>query len=74
MQCGSLLGNPFYRTAFESQLGMRLLDGSDGHAQFDWHRVITGGESAIRLAQDLALNPELYLELNDAFRPAIVRC
>lgn len=74
VQCGSLLGNAFYRTAFETQLGMRLMAGSEGQADFDWHRVITGGDSAVRLAQDLALDAEAHLRLDAAFRPAILRC
>jgi N-acetylglucosamine kinase-like BadF-type ATPase len=73
VQCGSLIGNPFYRANFEAQLEMRLLSGTDHTVQFDWHRVVTGSESAVRLAQDLLVDPEQYLSLDSSFRPAIVR-
>jgi N-acetylglucosamine kinase-like BadF-type ATPase len=73
VQCGSLIGHPFYRASFEAQLEMRLLSGTDKSVQFDWHRVITGSESAVRLAQDLLVDPDQYLGLDDAFRPAIVQ-
>jgi hypothetical protein len=73
VQCGSLIGNPFYRTSFEAQLEMRLLSGTEHLVQFDWHRVVTGSESAVRLAQDLLVDPEQYLHLDTAFRPAIVQ-
>jgi N-acetylglucosamine kinase-like BadF-type ATPase len=73
VQCGSLLGNPFYRNSFETQLEMRLLSGSEQPARLDWQRVITGGESAVRLAKGLLNDPEQHLGLDDAFRPAIVQ-
>ncbi len=73
VQCGSLIGNPFYRASFEAQLEMRLLSGTEKDVQFDWHRVVTGSESAVRLAQDLLVDPEQYLDLDTAFRPAIVQ-
>jgi N-acetylglucosamine kinase-like BadF-type ATPase len=73
VQCGSLIGNPFYRASFEAQLEMRLLAGTENAAKFDWHRVVTGSESAVRLAQDLLVDPEQYLGLDAAFRPAVVQ-
>lgn len=73
VQCGSLIGNPFYRASFEAQLEMRLLSGDEKTVKFDWHRVVTGSESAVRLAQDLLVDPEQYLSLDTAFRPAIIQ-
>jgi N-acetylglucosamine kinase-like BadF-type ATPase len=73
VQCGSLIGNQFYRASFEAQLEMRLLSGNEQTAKFDWQRVITGGESAVRLAQDLLIDPDQYLRLDSAFRPAVVQ-
>jgi N-acetylglucosamine kinase-like BadF-type ATPase len=73
VQCGSLIGNPFYRSSFEAQLEMRLLAGTDKVAQFDWHRVVAGSESAVRLAQDLLIDPDQYLRLDTAFRPAVIQ-
>ena len=73
VQCGSLIDNTFYRTNFEAQLEMRLLSGSDQMARIEWQRVITGVDAAICLAKDLMVDPERYLALDDAFRPAIVQ-
>lgn len=73
VQCGSLIGNPFYRSSFETQLEMRLLSGTEQPVKFEWQRVVTGSESAVRLAQDLLVDPEQYLGLDSAFRPAIVQ-
>lgn len=74
VQCGSLLANPFYRTAFEAQVTMRLLTlDHEHHARFNWQRVITAGEAVIRLASDLSMDAELYLELDFAFRPAVLQ-
>jgi N-acetylglucosamine kinase-like BadF-type ATPase len=73
VQCGSLISNAFYRASFESQLEMRLLSGNDRPPKFEWQRVVTGSESAVRLAQDLLTDPEQYLSLDPAFRPAIVQ-
>jgi N-acetylglucosamine kinase-like BadF-type ATPase len=74
VQCGSLIGNPFYRTSFETHLEMRLLSGAGQTAQLDWQRVITGGESAVRLANDLVIDPEQYMDMDSAFRPAVLQC
>jgi len=73
VQCGSLLSNQFYRTVFETQLEMRLLPGFADRAQFDWHRVITGGDAAVQLAQDLAEDASQHLKLDLSFRPAVVQ-
>ncbi len=73
VQCGSLLGNSFYRNIFEKHLEMRLLPGSDEQVLFDWHRVITGGEAAVQLAQDIAMDASRYLHIGLAFRPAVVQ-
>lgn len=71
VQCGSLLANEFYRSSFESQLEMRLLSDNENKASFNWQRVITGGEAAVRLAGDLASALDRLLALGRTFRPAI---
>jgi N-acetylglucosamine kinase-like BadF-type ATPase len=73
VQCGSLLGNQFYRTAFEAQIAMRLLVPDHKQAQFDWHRVITAGDATVQLARDLSACADQYLELDQAFRPAVLQ-
>jgi N-acetylglucosamine kinase-like BadF-type ATPase len=73
VQCGSLIGNPFYRSSFEAQLEMRLLSGSEKGVEFKWQRVVTGSEAAVQLAQDLLVDPEQYLGIDRGFRPAVVQ-
>lgn len=73
VQCGSLLGNSFYRKSFESRIEMRLLSGTTRRAQIEWHRVATGGDAAVQLARDVeAGSASDLLRLDLAFRPAIV--
>lgn len=72
VQCGSLLGNAFYRACFEAQLDMRLRSGINQGAIISWERVTTGGKSAIQLAQDIDGKASEMLRLDIAFRPAIV--
>ena len=73
VQCGSLLANEFYRTSFEMQLMMRLRLDDEQAALLRWGRVSTGGEAAVRLARDLAEEPQRYLALGRMHRPAIVQ-
>lgn len=73
VQCGSLIGNDFYRSSFERQLEIRLLSGSEQRARFEWRRMLTGDEAAVGLAKDLMIDPERYLDVDDAFRPAVVQ-
>ncbi len=73
VQCGSLIGNNFYRSSFEAQLEMRLLSGSEQKARFEWRRMLTGDKAAVDLAKDLMVDPEHYLDVDDAFRPAVVQ-
>lgn len=72
VQCGSLLANQFYRTAFEAQVAMRLLV-SNHEAQFQWNRVITAEEAAVKLARGLAANADQHLGLDLAYRPAVLQ-
>ncbi|HYP22208.1 MAG TPA: BadF/BadG/BcrA/BcrD ATPase family protein [Actinomycetota bacterium] len=72
VQCGSLLANEFYRKSFESQLEMRLRTDDRHAAQLTFERVATGAAAATQLAQDLAGSTDEMLELDSAFRPAIV--
>jgi N-acetylglucosamine kinase-like BadF-type ATPase len=71
VQCGGLLSNDFYRMSFEGQLKMRLISGDSKTATLDWCRVITGTEAAVRLAGDISSDPDKFLKLEPAFRPAI---
>jgi N-acetylglucosamine kinase-like BadF-type ATPase len=73
VQCGSLLGNSFYRAAFEGQLELRLRSGIENRAVISWQGEGTGTAEAIQLAQDIsgsAASDLLSLEI--AYRPAIV--
>lgn len=73
VQCGSLIANDLYRLSFEGQLELRLLSDDRNKASFDWQRVVTAGDAAVRLAEDLASSPNALLQLDRAFRPAITR-
>ena len=52
---------------------MRLLSGTERGVPFDWHRVVAGSDSSVRLAQDLLVDPDQHLGLDTAFRPAILQ-
>jgi N-acetylglucosamine kinase-like BadF-type ATPase len=73
VQCGSVLGNEFYRASFEAQLEMRLRSGVDQRAELRWRRVTTADEAAINLARSLRDSTEGMLALDLAYRPAVVR-
>ncbi|MCB1274154.1 MAG: hypothetical protein KDB25_07155 [Leucobacter sp.] len=72
VQCGSLLGNDFYRAAFESQVRMRLSSGTEADA-ITWFRTKNGIEAAMNLAQRLAEDTSELMEAPIPYRPAIVR-
>jgi N-acetylglucosamine kinase-like BadF-type ATPase len=73
VQCGSLLANELYRGSFETQLELRLLSGDRRKATFEWQRVVTAAEAAVRLAMDLAFSPQYLMRPDREFRPAIAR-
>jgi N-acetylglucosamine kinase-like BadF-type ATPase len=73
VQCGSLIDRTVYRSSFEERLEEQLQSGSEQKARLDWQRVTTGDEAAVRLAKDLAIDPERYLHLSEAFRPALIQ-
>jgi N-acetylglucosamine kinase-like BadF-type ATPase len=73
VQCGSVLGNGFYRSTFQSQVEMRLLSGSEQKARLEWKQAATGRESAVQLAADLEDRTDALLRLSLDFRPAIFR-
>lgn len=72
VQVGSVLGNSFYRSSFESQIQMRLLSGTEQGARIEWQREATGASAAVQLAQDLLDGQRELLELALEFRPVIV--
>lgn len=72
VECGSLLGNEFYRSAFEAQVEMRLRSGSDHHASIQWTHVVTGTEAAVNLARGLADSSWSFTEIPAPFRPLVV--
>lgn len=72
VECGSLLGNSFYRKSFEAQLNMRLLSDLDQQVEVLNERFVTGTSQAIQLAKDLAQDSDHLRKLTDIFRPAIV--
>lgn len=72
VQCGSLLANDFYRSAFESQVRMRLSPGREGET-ISWLRTKNGIEAVMNLAQRLPGDTSDLLEVSLTYRPAIAR-
>jgi N-acetylglucosamine kinase-like BadF-type ATPase len=73
VQCGGVLGSEFYRSAFETQVEMRLRSESPLRADVRWQRVPTAVEAAVNLAKSLRESTDDILALANAFRPAVVR-
>lgn len=72
IQCGSVLGNEFYKASFESQIALRLSSGIEHRAEIKWELAETGGHAALQLAENIAEDPSELLSLSVAFRPAII--
>lgn len=72
VQCGSVLSEASYRTHFEEHLNTRLPSGTQQKASITWERVTTGSAFAAQLAMDITQRASDLLQLNLAFRPAIV--
>lgn len=72
VQCGSLLANDFYRTAFESQVRMRLAAGLTGPETLRWTYTKNGIAAVMNLAQKLPNWPEDLLRGSLTFRPVIL--
>lgn len=73
VQCGSLLNNLFYRSAFEGQIEMRLRSGFDQRVSVTWDRALTGSESCVNMARRLR-QPHLdIMRLPVEFRPSIIQ-
>jgi N-acetylglucosamine kinase-like BadF-type ATPase len=72
VQCGSLLANDFYRSAFEGQVRMRLASGRE-EAGITWLRTKNGIESVMNLAQRLPTDTTDLMQISTGHRPAIVR-
>lgn len=73
VECGSLLNNPFYRSAFESQIEMRLRSGFDKQVVVSWDRALTGSASCVALARRLASSHIDLMRLAVEFRPSIIQ-
>lgn len=73
VQCGSLLNNVFYRSAFESQIEMRLRSGFDKQVVVTWDRALTGSASCVALARRLAAPHIDLMRLSVEFRPSIIQ-
>lgn len=71
VQCGSLLNNQFYRGSFEAQLSMRLRSTDRNPTDVRWERTVTGDRAAARLARDLAVDREPFMQLDFGFRPVL---
>ena len=71
VQCGSLLGNDFYRSLFDAHLRNRLRLHDNRDAQLTSHHVGVGLDAAVNLAQKLAASVS-FDEIGDDFAPAIV--
>lgn len=73
IECGGLVSNDFYRSAFEAQVEMRLLSGAAQPAEISWKKVGTGVAAAINLARELAEQENDLMDVDLTFRPVIVR-
>ncbi|MCF6389366.1 hypothetical protein L2K20_20530 [Mycobacterium sp. MBM] len=73
VQCGSLLNNVFYRSAFESQIEMRLRVGFEKQVAITWDRALTGTESCVNMARKLTVSQLDIMRLPVEFRPSIIQ-
>lgn len=73
VQCGAVLGNEFYRSRFEKQLGDRMRGLADIDGGLKFIRVETLAEAAVRLAQGLSEDTENHLGLDREHRPVVLR-
>lgn len=71
VQCGSILGNRFYREIFNAQLKNRLRSEDQREARLDCRQVTMGRDAAVRLAQDLSVEPSTFDRLGQDFAPAV---
>lgn len=69
VQCGGVLANTFYRTAFESQVAIRLLGGSDNPSAIRWTRVNNILDASMVLAHRVAADPDSILSVAPPFKP-----
>lgn len=72
VRCGSVIGNAFFASAFQSQVERRLLSGSDRPAAIHWTDAATGREAAVALAGRIQRESDALLRLSLDFRPAVV--
>lgn len=73
VECGSLLNNQFYRSAFESQIEMRLRSGFDTTVAISWDRAPTGSRSCVVMAHRLNQPHLAIMRLPVEFRPSIIQ-
>jgi N-acetylglucosamine kinase-like BadF-type ATPase len=72
VQNGSLLNNPFYQTAFESQVEMRMRSGFEKKISIKWKRTLTVDSACVDLAQQLKKPLKKIVTIATEFRPSIV--
>lgn len=70
--CGSVLGNPFYRSAFESMITLTLFSGTDAKEVIRWRQVDDGMEATFELARVLEADRDSLLDLSPQFAPLVL--
>ncbi len=70
--CGSVLGNPFYQSAFESMVGLTLFSGTDSKNLLKWIHVDDGMEAAIRLSRRLESDRDSLLSIGEMHLPIVL--
>ena len=73
VECGSLLNNVFYRSAFEAQIEMRLRSGFEKQVAITWDRALTGSASCVSLARRLTAPHLDIIRLPVEFRPSVIQ-
>ncbi|MCG5431987.1 hypothetical protein LV457_06740 [Mycobacterium sp. MYCO198283] len=73
VQCGSLLNNYFYRSAFEAQIEMRLRSGFESQVRIEWDRALTAEGACLALARRMSSEHRDLVRLPIEFRPTIVQ-
>jgi N-acetylglucosamine kinase-like BadF-type ATPase len=69
---GSVIGNPFYRSAFQSMVGLTLFSGTSTEDVIAWHEVGDGMEAAFALSKQLESNPSSLLDIGGQYMPLVL--
>lgn len=72
VQCGGLFSNDLYRTTFEKQLMLRLLNRDGSESKITWRRVETGRDAVLSLSHQLAEPHDALLTIDRQFAPLIM--